>query len=100
MAFETSTEVQLKTMVLMMIRQLDTFLPHTPCKGCYYYLAGKDAQIGCVEVDEEPKECSVQDVAAEAVAVLDDFGEDYDSFVDVEDIFAAANVAVSVVDRN
>ena len=48
----------------------------------------------------EPKEYSAEDVAAEAVAVLDDFGEDYDSFVDVEDIFAAANVAVSAVDRN
>ena len=60
----------------MMIMQLDTFLPHTPCKGCYYYLAGKDAQIGCVEVDVEPKEYSAEDVAAEAVAVLDDFGED------------------------
>ena len=83
-----------------MIKLLDIFLQHTLYINCYYCLVGMDAQIGCVVVDEEPKECSAEDVAAEAVAVLDDSGEDYDSFVDVEDIFAAANVAVSVVGRN
>jgi len=100
MAFETSTEVQLRMMVLMMIEQLDIFLRHILCIGCYCYLVGKDAQIGCAAKDEEPEECFEEDVAAEVVAVPDDFGEDYDSFVDVEDTFAAANVAVSVVDRN
>ena len=97
--FERVEEVQLEMKVLMMkmIRLLDIFLRHNLCRDCCCCLVGKDVRIGCVVIDEEPEECFVVDAVA---VVADYFDANCDSFVDVEDIFAEANVVVFVVDRN
>ena len=78
-----------------MIKLLDIFLQHTLYINCCYYLVDMDAQIGCVAKDEEPVECFEGDAEA-----ADDFDEDCDNSVDVEDNVAEANVVAFVADRN
>ena len=81
------------------IRQKDIFLRHILCIDYCCYLVAMDVKTAYVAEDEELGGCFAV-LVAEVADAQDDFDEDYDSFVDVANIFVVANDVVFVAGDN